>query len=102
MEYIVKPCIFLNLRMNKLNNRIYLVFILLIVLEGCSIENKENTAEIDSTSVSDTTQTTQKIKITEPAFKKYNLRSGIITFEVLGREPGSSKKVYFDNFGNKE
>ncbi|HXA01118.1 MAG TPA: hypothetical protein VNW99_03965 [Cytophagaceae bacterium] len=81
--------------MNKLNNRIYLIFILATLWEGCTTEKKEIPGK-------DTVQVTSESNLPELAFKKYDLRSGIITFEISGREPGSSKKVYFDDFGNKE
>jgi hypothetical protein len=85
-----------------LNYRIYLIFIGLSLFEGCSMEKKEIPVAQDSIIVKDTVQASSEKTLEEPAFKKYDLRSGIITFKVSGRESGSSKKVYFDNFGNKE
>jgi hypothetical protein len=39
---------------------------------------------------------------TEPVNKKYDLRSGIITYKIEGSGENSTRKVYFDDYGNKE
>jgi len=83
--------------MNKMNHSKYIAFILTGLFLGCTAEKKEIPAG-DSTVINDTVQSA----LQEPAFKKYDIRSGIIRFEISGREPGSSKLVYFDDFGNKE
>jgi hypothetical protein len=88
--------------MNKLNFRIYFAFTLLVFFGSCTTDKKEIPGNNDSIGEKDTVMPGSENVLPEPSFKKYDLRSGIITFEVLGREPGSSRKVYFDNFGNKE
>jgi hypothetical protein len=86
--------------MNKMNYIKYLGLILIGVSAGCTSGKKELPGR-DSI-LTDTAASADKNILSEPSFKKYDLRSGIIRFEILGREPGSSKIVYFDDFGNKE
>jgi hypothetical protein len=87
--------------MNKINYSKYIVFILIGLLTGCTNEEK-GTSSGDTTLIQDTVGSNDRDILAEPVLKKYDLRSGIISFEVQGRESGSSKIVYFDDFGNKE
>jgi hypothetical protein len=86
--------------MNKMNYIKYLGLILIGIATGCTSERKELPG--GDSILTDTVTSVDKNILPEPSFKKYDLRSGIIRFEILGREPGSSKIVYFDDFGNKE
>jgi hypothetical protein len=87
--------------MNKTNIRICLLFITAI-LQSCSDKNHDKPGSGDSLAMKDTSLTSQETTLPEPAYKKYELRSGIIHFTVSGKEPRSSKTVFFDEFGNKE
>ncbi|MFL5731485.1 MAG: hypothetical protein ACJ75J_18490 [Cytophagaceae bacterium] len=85
-----------------MNIRICLLFITLAILQSCSDKNNDKAGSGDSLAIKDTSRSSQETGMPEPAYKKYELRSGIIHFTVSGKDPRSSKIVFFDEFGNKE
>ena len=70
---------------------------LLIISTSCS--NKPGTG---TTSTTDSASIEKKEQASAPSLKKYDLKSGIVTYSAKVMGMDNSQKLYFDDYGAKE
>jgi hypothetical protein len=81
-----------------MNNKIFYVLILgIFTILSCTETKKENSDDLQDDNQSASIKTYK-----EPGFKKYDIRSGNITYSVEKAGVNTIKKVYFDDYGSKE
>jgi hypothetical protein len=82
-----------------MNNKIFYGLILGISMNlSCTESKKENSNGLSN----DSEGPSEDKPYIEPADRKYDIRSGMITYRIEGTGENTIRKVYFDDYGNKE